>query len=635
MKVLYERVAGIDVHKDMVKVAIRSPGEKPWTRKTEILEFRTFYGVLQEMARELRRRGVTHVVMEASGVYTEPVYYALREQDFTQVAVINPAHAKALKGHKTDAKDCARLAELFECGLLRGSYIPSAEQKEVRDLTRYRMKTVQARTSEIQRLGKSLESAGIKLGSVASDITGKSATAMIESLIDGERRGQVLADLAIGRMRTAGKLADLSMALAGRFTDHHALMCRLNLDRIKVLDEAVGGLNGRIAAGAARWQREADLLTTVPGFGDVVTWAWLAEIGPAPHQWFASHEKLASWVTLCPGNNISARKRKHGRTGDAGTYIKPMLIQAAWAAIRVRGRLQARYNRLVRRFGGDKNPGAKKKAITAIAHTLLKIAYQVLKSGTPYQEPGADFYTRRESPAQRQAYLERQLQKLHPGYTITITISPPGEVPLQQVRGPLMPGPGALHGGPRRLAPPHPLQAVLAHQPLHRAPRDPDAAPVQLQPGLPGPVHLLVAGLAQPEDLGEDLRVPHAARRRRPLHGRIIGARGDLPAVLAEHPADRLDPEPFLLLADEPHERPSGRSSSAAKKADAAFRISFARRSSATSRFSVLICSFSPVVIPGRVPASTSARRTHLRSVSADPTPSRAATALIAAYSLS
>ena len=162
-----------------------------------------------------------------------------------------------------------------------------------------------------------------------------------------------------------------------------------------------------------------------PGFGDVVAQAWLGEIGPAPHLHFATHEKLASWVTLCPGNNISARKRKYGRTGDAGTYIKPMLIQAAWAAIRVRGRLQARYNRLVRRFGGDKNPGAKKKAITAIAHTLLKIAYQVLKSGMPYQELGADFYTRRESPEQKQAWLERQLQKLHPGCTVTVTISPP------------------------------------------------------------------------------------------------------------------------------------------------------------------------------------------------------------------
>ena len=425
MKVLHERVAGIDVHKQMIKVAIRSPGEKPWTRTTEILEFRTFYGVLQEMARQLRRRDVTHVVMEASGIYTEPVYYALCEQDFAEVAVINPAHAKALRGHKTDAKDCARLAELFECGLLRGSYIPPAQLKEVRDLTRYRMKTVQARTSEIQRLAKALESAGIKLGSVASDITGVSATAMIDSLIDGERRGTVLADLAKGRMRTAGKLADLSMALTGRFTGHHALLCRLHRDRITGFDAAVADLDERIAGKAARWQREADLLKSLPGFGDIVAWAWLGEIGPAPHLHFSSHEKLASWVSLCPGNHISAKKRKHGRTGDAGTYIKPMLIQAAWAAIRVRGRLQARYSRLVRRFGGDKNPGAKKKAITAIAHTLLKIAYQVLKSGTPYQELGADFYTRRESPAQRQAYLERQLQKLHPGCTVTITISPP------------------------------------------------------------------------------------------------------------------------------------------------------------------------------------------------------------------
>jgi len=425
VRVLYERVAGIDVHKDMIKVAIRSPGEKPWARAIEILEFRTFYGVLQEVARLLRRRGVTHVVMEASGIYTEPVYHALREQDFTEVAVINPAHARALKGHKTDAKDCARLAELFECGLLRGSYIPPAEQKEVRDLTRYRMKTVQARTSEIQRLGKALESAGIKLGSVASGITGDSATAMIQALIDGERRGPVLADLAQGRMRTAGKLADLSMALSGRFTGHHALLCRLHQDRIAGFDAAVAGLDEQIAAKVTRWQREGRLLASVPGFGDVVSAAWLAEIGPAPHRWFASCGKLASWVTLCPGNNISARKRKHGRTGDAGTYIKPVLIQAAWNAIRAKGRLQARYHRLVRRFGGEKNPAAKKKAITAIAHTLLKIAYQVLKSGQPYTDLGADFYTRRQSPQQKQAYLERQLQKLYPGRTVTITISPP------------------------------------------------------------------------------------------------------------------------------------------------------------------------------------------------------------------
>ncbi len=425
MKVLHERVAGIDVHKDMIKVAIRSPGDKPWTRKTEVFEFRTFYGVLQEMARELRRRGVTHVVMEASGVYTEPVYHALCELDFTEVIVVNPAHVKALKGHKTDARDCARMAELLECGLLHGSFIPSAEQKEVRDLTRYRMKTVQARTSEIQRLHKALESAGIKLGSVLSDITGVSGRLMVDALIDGERRGQVLADLAKGSLRSAGKQADLSMALTARFTEHHAMMCRLHRDQIKLADHAVAKLDGQIAGMAGRWPRELGLLRSVPGFGEVVSAAWLAEIGPAPHRWFPSHDKLASWATLCPGNNISARKRKSGRTGDAGTYIKPMLIQAAWAAIQVRGRLQARYRRLVRRFGGDKNPGAKKKAITAIAHTLLKIAYQVLKTGQPYTDLGADLCTRRESPQQQHAYLERRLQKLHPGCTVTITISPP------------------------------------------------------------------------------------------------------------------------------------------------------------------------------------------------------------------
>jgi transposase len=430
VKVLHERVAGVDVHKKMIKVAVRSPGDKPWTRKTEILTFSTFYGVLRAMARELRRRGVTHVAMEASGVYAEPVYYALCEEEgFAEVLVVNPAHAKALRGHKTDARDCARIAELLECGLLQGSYIPAMELKEVRDLVRYRIKTVQARTSEVQRLHKALESAGIKLGSVASDITGKSATAMIEALIDGERRGAVMADLAAGHLRTAGKLADLSMALEGRFTGHHALMCRLILDRINGLDAATGDLDKRIAARVLLWQREIGLLKTIPGIGDTVAQAWIAEIGPAPHQWFPSHDKLASWASLAPGNYISAGKRRHGRTGDAGTYIKPMLVQAAWSAIRVKGRLQARFNRLVRRFGGPKNPAARKKAIVAIAHTLLKIAYTVLTTGTPYQDLGADFYTRRQSREHRQAWLEHQIQKLHPGCTITITISPPGHAP--------------------------------------------------------------------------------------------------------------------------------------------------------------------------------------------------------------
>jgi transposase len=425
---MHEHVAGIDVHKKMIKVAVRSPGARPWTRKTEILTFGTFWDELRAVAGELRRRGVTHVAMEASGVYSDPVYYALLEEAcFEEVLVVNPAHVQAIKGHKTDARDCARIAELLECGLLRGSWMPPPEQREMRDLTRYRSRKVQARTSETQRLAKTLETAGVKLGSVASDITGVGPLEMIEALINGERSGAVMADSARGAARKPEKMASLARALEGRFTGHHAAMCRLIIDQVKALGGAVAGVEAQIAAKAGAWEREISLLKTIPGFGDAVAWTWIAEIGPAPHQWFASHDKLASWAGLAPGNHVSAGKRRGSSTSDAGAWIKPVLVQAAWSAVRVKGRLQARYSRLVRRMGGEKNPAARKKAIVAIAHTLLKIAYAVLKSGEPYQEPGADFYARRESPAQRQAYHEHQIQRLYPGCTVTVTVtSPPG-----------------------------------------------------------------------------------------------------------------------------------------------------------------------------------------------------------------
>jgi transposase len=199
VKVMFEHVAGIDVHKKMVKVAIRSPGKGRWARKTDVLTFGTFWDELRAMAGELRARGVTHVAMEASGVYSDPVYFALEDEGcFTEVLVVNPAHVKGLKGHKTDARDCARIAELLECGLLQGSWMPPQEIRELRDLARYRARKVQARTSEVQRLGKVLETAGIKLGSVASEITGVGPMEMIEALIGGERRGAVMAQRARG-----------------------------------------------------------------------------------------------------------------------------------------------------------------------------------------------------------------------------------------------------------------------------------------------------------------------------------------------------------------------------------------------------------------------------------------------------
>jgi transposase len=244
---------------------------------------------------------------------------------------------------------------------------------------------------------------------------------MIEALISGERRGSVMAGLAQTQMRAAGKTAGLPMALTGRFTDHHALMCRLHRDRITIVDDAVAGLDAKIAPLVARYAREAELLKTLPGFGDVIVAGWLGAIGPAPHQHFATASRLASWAAICPGNYMSANKSKGGRTGDGGAYIKPLLIQAPWAAVRWPGRLQARFRRLVRKFGGPRNKGAQKRAITAIAHTLLKIAHSVLKTGTPYAGLGAGFCTRRESPDARQHCLMRQLQKLNPGCVITIT----------------------------------------------------------------------------------------------------------------------------------------------------------------------------------------------------------------------
>jgi len=226
-------------------------------------------------------------------VYTEPVYYALAGQGSGAGRCDQPGARQGAEGPQ-DAKDCLRLAELSGCGLLRGSYIPAQDLKDLRDLTRYRTKTVQARTSEIQRLAKALESAGIKLDSVVSDLTGKSATLMIEGLTGGERRGRVLADLAIGRMRTAGKLADLSRALTGRFTDHHAVLCRLHRDRIALFSAAVGGLEARIAVKAAPYRRELELLKSIDGFGDAVALA----PGLSPR---ATHENpLVMRRSACP-----------------------------------------------------------------------------------------------------------------------------------------------------------------------------------------------------------------------------------------------------------------------------------------------------------------------------------------------
>ena len=225
MQVLYERCAAIDVGKDVIVIAVRLPGDGPGGRKTVKRAYKTFYGVLAEAARWLTSLGVTHVAMEATGIYSMPVYHALLEHgNFTKVLVCNAGHVKNVPGRKTDMADAEWLVHLLECGLLAGSFIPEAKIKAARDVIRYRKKITESRTSEIQRLGNVLQDAGIKIELGASSVATVSGRAMVEALIDGERRGAVLADLAKGSMRR--KIPDLSMALEGRFADHHALMCR-------------------------------------------------------------------------------------------------------------------------------------------------------------------------------------------------------------------------------------------------------------------------------------------------------------------------------------------------------------------------------------------------------------------------
>ena len=268
MQVLYQRCAAIDVGKDVIAVAVRLPGDGPDGRQTIKRTFKTFYGVLAEAARWLGALGVTQVAMEATGIYSMPVYHALLEHgDFEKVLVCNAGHVKNVPGRKTDYADADWLVHLLECGLLAGSFIPPADIKAARDVYRYRTKVAQQRVSEIARLGNVLQDAGIKIDSVASSIATKSGRAMIEALIDGERRGAVLAELAKGKMRA--KIADLSMALEGRFGDHHALMCRLHLDHIDHLEAMIARLDAQIEAMMTPFQPQRDLLATAPGIGQL------------------------------------------------------------------------------------------------------------------------------------------------------------------------------------------------------------------------------------------------------------------------------------------------------------------------------------------------------------------------------
>ena len=408
MDIVTDRVAGLDVGKDEVMAAVRTPG-RGRQRRQEVRAFSTFTSSLEALGEWLAGEGVTHVVMEATGQYWKPIWYVLEERGCFELLLVNARHVRMLPGRKTDVGDAAWLAELLEHGLLRSSFVPPKEIRQLRDLTRYRKRLIQAHTAECQRVQKSLEDAGIKLDSVASDVLGVSGRAMLKALISGERDPEVLAELAKGQLRK--KIPQLRQALYGRFDPHHALLVRLCLEHLEQLETMIAELDGEVDRVIAPFSEARDRLDTITGVGKRAAECIIAEIGTDMAR-FPTAAHLASWAGVCPGNNITGGKRRAGTTRKGDRWLCEILNQCAWAAARSRDTyLSAQFWRLARRIG-------KKKAAMAVSHSILVVAWHVLSRNEDYNDLGGDYFTRRTDTDKRRNHLVKQLQDL--GYAVTL-----------------------------------------------------------------------------------------------------------------------------------------------------------------------------------------------------------------------
>jgi transposase len=406
MDTIYQRCCGLDIHKKVVVACLITPGAKGRSHK-EIRSFGTMTADLLELGDWLSAAGCTHVAMESTGVYWKPIYNVL-EGSF-ELLLVNAQHIKAVPGRKTDVKDCQWIAELLQHGLLKGSFVPDQGQRELRELTRYRSSLVRERTAEINRLQKTLEGANIKLASVASEVTGVSGRAMLQELVAGNRDAKVMAQLAKGQLRN--KIPQLERALVGRFGPHQSFLVARQLAHIDFLDQTVEQVSQEVAERMRPFEAELAALDTIPGVGPWTAEVIIAEIGTDMSH-FPSAGHLASWAGMCPGNNESAGKRKSGKTRKGSKWLRVALTEAANAAGRGKGTyLSSQYHRLVARRG-------KKKAAIAVGHSILVIAYHILKDHTTYQDLGPDYFDHRQS-SKLQTRLVNRLKGL--GFDVSLT----------------------------------------------------------------------------------------------------------------------------------------------------------------------------------------------------------------------
>jgi transposase len=404
MKLLHGRCAGLDVHKDVIVACARVTARGKATHSLQ--RFSTATAGLLELADWLEEQGCTHVAMEATGVYWKPVWHVLEGR--FELVLANAAHVRGVPGRKSDVNDATWIADLLAHGLIRASFVPPAPIQELRDLTRTRKQLTREIVQHTQRIQRVLEDANVKLGSVVSNVLGWSGRRMVRALIAGEQDPEVLAALGSERLQCSHR--DLVEALRGRVTDHHRFLLGQHLHMVEELERRVAEFDARIEQALAPFRGELERLMAIPGISRISAEILLAEIGVEMER-FPTAGHLLSWAGLCPRLDESAGRVRSTRVRKGAPWLKPVLVQCAWAAARTRNTyLQAQFLRLKSRRGA-------KKAAVAVAASILTAAYHVLRDGTDYRDLGRDYFDRRDT-TRLASRLTRRLREL--GYDVQI-----------------------------------------------------------------------------------------------------------------------------------------------------------------------------------------------------------------------